>query len=81
MKKSMSIICLLAVCMMAVVFSTSCSKKAKSTLYCTSDRPYYCEGYDLCCPYPYLAAGTHYCYQYKSDCQAAGYYCVRCYKE
>lgn len=78
MKKSLSLVCGLIIGFAAMIFFTSCSKEKQ---HCTSDKPYYCAGYGLCCPYPYLATGTHYCYQYKSDCQAAGYYCVRCVYE
>ena len=78
MKKKMSLIFGIVIGLAALAFTTSCSK---DTQHCTSSKPYYCAGYDLCCPYPYLATGTHYCYQYKSECQADGYYCVRCYTE
>lgn len=74
MKKKLSLIGGLLIGLAVMACTTSC-KKAD---HCTSSQPYYCAGYNLCCPYPYLATGTRYCYQYKYECQADGYYCVRC---
>lgn len=68
---------LLAIGVVAMLFVVTACKKD----HCTSDKPYYCAGYNYCCPYPYLATGQGMCYQYKSDCQAAGYYCVKCERE
>jgi len=74
MKKRLSLICGIAlVGLTATTLATSCTKDN-----CPRDKPYYCTGVELCCPYPYLATGTRLCYQSLSDCQAAGYYCVRC---
>lgn len=70
MKKLSFILCV-AFIMLAMIF-------ASCTRHCTSSKPYYCSSYDICCPYPYYAVGSGYCYQLQSDCQATGYYCVRC---
>ena len=78
MKKKLTLICGLVIGLATMMSVASCKKE---TQHCTSSKPYYCAGYNLCCPYPYLATGTHYCYQYKYECQSDGYYCVRCYTE
>lgn len=46
--------------------------------HCTSSKPYYCSTYNTCCPYPYYAVGSGYCYETSYGCESSGYYCVKC---
>lgn len=76
MKKRLSFIFGIALVGLTVMtLATSCTKDL-----CPNSKPYYCAGAEVCCPYPYLASGTKLCYEYLSDCRAAGYYCVTCTK-
>ena len=59
----------------AMLCTTACSK---GHCYIYDDKPYYCAGYDKCCPYPYYAGGVNLCYQSLSRCRADGYYCTTC---
>lgn len=75
MKKIVRRICGIAIVLLLVLCASSCKHCASKNM------SYYCSGYNYCCPYPYYGVGSGYCWESKSACQSAGYYCVKCTHE